>query len=418
MRRLKLKLCSVLLVLLMGLSSLQGYAMYDPNALHGGLVSGTERITNLTQEVPTNLENGEASILLRGIVTFNELEGGFYEVGGYRLMGEYDFQIYLGEMVEVAGVRDLNPSIFMTKAVKVLYIDKVIATDFVDEQGAIGIDIPREELISEQLILMGLVKYKDISGGYYELDGFRLTGEYDFSKYLGEVVEVSGIEDVNEGADIFMTRAFKVSFLEVADKGLYEKELVNTIQALLTRFEALGTHRNQLVERSNDVQNDLLVIENQYFATKKQLKEKLEELIGLEGRDLNLDHYRALGRVIEVEEGDVTIYKNGCKVNFTAPPIIDSGSVMVPIRALAEEMDCTITWQAESRKAIVEKEGIKIEIVIDQNTALVNGQALSLDRKAVIKNNRILIPLRFFVENMQAQIEWFSIGNLVAICSE
>ena len=45
MRRLKLKLCSVLLVLLMGLSSLQGYAMYDPNALHGELVGGTVRIT-------------------------------------------------------------------------------------------------------------------------------------------------------------------------------------------------------------------------------------------------------------------------------------------------------------------------------------------------------------------------------------
>lgn len=442
MIKLKFKICSSLLVISMGLLSLQVGAMYDPNVSYDELDGKTIRTMNLTtgvmpdrttDESLIDSENGEDNIFLKGIVKLNELEGGFYEVDGYRLVGEYEFENYIRKIVEVTGVKDTQMGIFMTKGIKVSHIKEIIledeielSDDFIDEQINQDVIEDSEELISEQMILNGMIKFKDISGGFYELGGFRLTGEYDFSKYLGEVVEISGVEknSQNQGndgeVDIFMTRKFQVNFIEVVDRDLYKRNLLNTIQDLLISFEKINKNRNRLIQRNVEGVNQNLILENQYINSKKQTKEKLEELITLEGREVNLENYKSLGRLMEIEEDVVNVYINGNKPNFDlhARPFIEKGRTLVPFRMVAEELNCEVTWLEDERKVVIQKEDINVEITIDSNIALVNGQEVELDVEATIKNNRTYMPLRFVGESMNTQVEWVSNGNMVVMSSK
>lgn len=66
----------------------------------------------------------------------------------------------------------------------------VIATNTSTDNGKTG-NLPvdethRDELDGreyemEQIVISGIVVKKDLEGGYFELDGFRLTGEFDFA---------------------------------------------------------------------------------------------------------------------------------------------------------------------------------------------------------------------------------------------
>jgi len=63
---------------------------------------------------------GGEYLRLQGLVVFNQMEGGFYEVAGHRLVSPVDFSLYKGQDVLLYGYLDDSPSIQMVKAVRVL----------------------------------------------------------------------------------------------------------------------------------------------------------------------------------------------------------------------------------------------------------------------------------------------------------
>ena len=66
------------------------------------------------------LISASSTIGITGPVTYSDLEGGFYSVDGYRLIGDNDlFQQYLGQQVQVVGSISDEASIQMVKAIKV-----------------------------------------------------------------------------------------------------------------------------------------------------------------------------------------------------------------------------------------------------------------------------------------------------------
>ena len=79
---------------------------------------------------------------------------------------------------------------------------------------------------------------------------------------------------------------------------------------------------------------------------------------------------------------------------------------MLPARFVAESLGATVTWDEASRKVIIAKNSLLIEITIDSDTALVNGRITPLDSPAFIENDRTYMPLRFIVENLGATVIW------------
>ena len=84
-----------------------------------------------------------------------------------------------------------------------------------------------------------------------------------------------------------------------------------------------------------------------------------------------------------------------------AAPYVDSNwRTMVPIRALAEAFDATVTYDNDDRTVTIEYNEQTIVMTVDEATYTVNGVEGEMDTEAVIKGDRTYVPIRFAAEAM------------------
>lgn len=96
----------------------------------------------------------------------------------------------------------------------------------------------------------------------------------------------------------------------------------------------------------------------------------------------------------------------GDAIRNDVAPEIRNERMMLPIRFIAENLGGTVVWNTAEQKTVIVKEGNVIEIPIGQTTAYVNGEAIELDSPAYIANDRTYLPLRFVAENLDAEVIW------------
>lgn len=104
-------------------------------------------------------------------------------------------------------------------------------------------------------------------------------------------------------------------------------------------------------------------------------------------------------------------------LKFPQDPMILNGTTMVPFRAIAESLGIQVRWEADTKTVHAEKESKRVELVIEQSTAQINGQPYALRQAPIIRNNHTLIPLRFFSEQFGASVQWVSDTKTVLLTS-
>lgn len=120
------------------------------------------------------------------------------------------------------------------------------------------------------------------------------------------------------------------------------------------------------------------------------------------------------------DEIKVTI--DSVKVDFTedsGSPFVDENyRTLVPFRKALETYGATVEWNNESRVATAVKGDIKVEVPIDQNYIIVNGQQKSNDTAAKIVNGRTYLPIRAVIEAFGSSVEWDQEFKTVVITNE
>jgi len=61
----------------------------------------------------------------------------------------------------------------------------------------------------------------------------------------------------------------------------------------------------------------------------------------------------------------------------------------VPLREIAENEGFTVTWTANDKPVILQKDGIEIEITVGQQEYKKNGEALQSAKAPELKNSKI-----------------------------
>lgn len=106
-----------------------------------------------------------------------------------------------------------------------------------------------------------------------------------------------------------------------------------------------------------------------------------------------------------VTDGEVT------EKTLDVAPFIDSGSTLIPLRGLFEEMDAEISWDATKRKITVDCGNTNIVMQIDNDLVYVTNKKYGLVRYTLsvypqIINSRTFVPIRFVSENLGYNVEW------------
>ena len=97
---------------------------------------------------------------------------------------------------------------------------------------------------------------------------------------------------------------------------------------------------------------------------------------------------------------------NGERLTFDMPPIIEGGRVLVPLRKIFEALNAEVGWD-DANKTVTAVSGNKnISLKIGADSMTVNGEKISLDVPAKIKNGRTLVPLRAVSSALGANVGW------------
>ena len=106
---------------------------------------------------------------------------------------------------------------------------------------------------------------------------------------------------------------------------------------------------------------------------------------------------------------------NGESVKTDVPPIIKNNRVLIPMRAIFEALGAEINWNGETRTVLASTEKNSVRCEIDNNLMTVNGVAKTLDVAPEILMNRTLVPARAVSESLGANVEWDEARQTVVI---
>ncbi|WP_051688283.1 copper amine oxidase N-terminal domain-containing protein [Desulfofalx alkaliphila] len=115
----------------------------------------------------------------------------------------------------------------------------------------------------------------------------------------------------------------------------------------------------------------------------------------------------------------IAVIVDGMRLNPDVPPYIDSNNrTQVPFRAIGEALNCQVTWIEKEKKVVVQKAGFTVEMVIGQRTFKVNGVTKTMDTAPVITKSRTFIPVRYVAEALDCNVNWNAQIRTVEITSK
>ena len=123
-----------------------------------------------------------------------------------------------------------------------------------------------------------------------------------------------------------------------------------------------------------------------------------------------------------VATDEIVIAIDSNKVEFNDDlgfPFVDENNRnLVPFRAALEKYGATVEWNNESRSAVAVKGDVTVEVPIEQNYILKNGEKITTDSAAKIVNGRTYLPIRAVIEAFGSAVEWDQSLKTVVITTE
>lgn len=113
-------------------------------------------------------------------------------------------------------------------------------------------------------------------------------------------------------------------------------------------------------------------------------------------------------------------FVNDERARLDAPPVIEEGRTILPVRFVAQAMGAEVQWDEFDKRVTITKGKDKIELWIDSNLARVNGDFKLIDPdndsiKAKIHSNRTMVPVRFVAETLGSDVFWDELTKTISV---
>ena len=95
--------------------------------------------------------------------------------------------------------------------------------------------------------------------------------------------------------------------------------------------------------------------------------------------------------------------------------LVRNGIILVPLRAMFEQMGATVTWDEATKTTEVTKPGSDVKVTIGRPTVVVNGETRPLDVPPMLFRGAVVVPVRVISEAMGAYVEWLPDRRVVVV---
>ena len=99
------------------------------------------------------------------------------------------------------------------------------------------------------------------------------------------------------------------------------------------------------------------------------------------------------------------------------PAVIIDGRTMLPMRQIAQELGCEVTWNEAAKQIYVMRGSDIIVFTVDSKTGYENGKEFTMDVPATIVNDRTMLPVRALADALHLNIKWDDPNRIVSIQS-
>lgn len=167
-------------------------------------------------------------------------------------------------------------------------------------------------------------------------------------------------------------------------------------------------NKHEWVNEKNSLKKDREIIADKLELLEEEYEEALE-CNNTELADILKSEITAIkSQISEINEKlhQIRVFYKGEEIKNDVAPVIKEGRVLIPLRALAEIIGAEVAWNQETKSITLTKEDKVIEIVIGDKFFEINGNKVEIDVPAQLINNRTVVPVRFISENLNHQVNW------------
>ncbi|OON98997.1 MAG: hypothetical protein ATN35_02615 [Epulopiscium sp. Nele67-Bin004] len=107
-----------------------------------------------------------------------------------------------------------------------------------------------------------------------------------------------------------------------------------------------------------------------------------------------------------VSASEINLIINSNVTTASESPVQQSGTTLVPVRIVSEQLGASVDWNASTQQITITKDNTQVELQVGSTTAKVNGQASTLTTAPIVKNGTTMIPLRFVSEALNVPVLW------------
>ncbi len=111
---------------------------------------------------------------------------------------------------------------------------------------------------------------------------------------------------------------------------------------------------------------------------------------------------------------NVTVKVDGKVVDFPdQKPVIVNNRTLVPVRFIAESLGYDVDWNPDDNSVVIDNGCIIL--YIGTNKAKINGQNVTLDVASTLIKDRTMVPLRVIAETLNCTVDWFGTNRMILI---
>ena len=85
---------------------------------------------------------------------------------------------------------------------------------------------------------------------------------------------------------------------------------------------------------------------------------------------------------------------------------VEKGRTMLPVRGIAEAMGADVSYDEKSEAVSIQSAEVSVQMIVGENSMTVNGETQSLITAPEIKNDRTMLPVRDVAEALDCEVEW------------
>ena len=113
--------------------------------------------------------------------------------------------------------------------------------------------------------------------------------------------------------------------------------------------------------------------------------------------------------------GEISVVVDGKTLEFDVAPQNINSRILVPLRAIFEEVGAAVDWDGGTQTVTATKGDTVVVLTIGSTSPTINGETVEIDQPGILVGSRTLAPLRFVAEAFGGDVEWDGSSNTAYI---